>query len=76
MSILRLAPPPINPGFVHGLEEVVAHAKDGRLRGAVVLLHYPDSWAHWRGGHIPFEYALTALEAWKWHELSKRFPPR
>lgn len=75
MTLHRLAPP-IAPGFIEGLEEMVAHAKAGHLRGAVVLLNYADTYAHWKGGHIPFDSAITALESWKWHEFSKRFSAR
>jgi len=44
------------------------------VRGAVVLLNYPTSYAHWQGGIFSFETVVTALESWKWHQFSKRFP--
>jgi hypothetical protein len=71
---LRKLAPPVDPALVRGLEEIVSHAKSGNLRGAVCLLNFPQNYAHWQGGLVSFETAVTALEAWKWHQFSKRFP--
>lgn len=71
MTLHKLTPP-IDRGFIAGLEEIVQHAKAGELRGVVVLLNYPTSYAHWQGGVFSFETAVTALESWKWHQFSKR----
>lgn len=74
MTIRILKPPPADPYFVPGLEQIVAHAKAGDLRGGVFLLNYPTTYAHWQGGHYSLETMVTALESWKWHQFSKRLP--
>lgn len=74
MSKLRALQRPIDPNFIAGLEEIIRHARSGELRGAVVLLSFPKTYAHWQGGEISFETAVTSLESWKWQGFSKRFP--